>query len=328
MLGKTFKGLTDEMLDLADRAPARARDRPRRLGRPRAARARGRDRVRRHPDAARATRRRGAALRPRAPPPRRTSAPRRPTRSRRCQALAGGLSARHRADPAPPWGCACRAGPRASWRRCLPGGSRSARAERHAHGELRPCLAADVLELVQDVVGGRPVPSSRRWGRRAGTARTTLLLQQPEPSQRLHGDLGPQPLPLAGAHERDDRHAVAAPQHARRRAREPDPHVSGPGERRRSHGHCLDRRNTSSRCSRPRAAPRGSSRHRHRHRRRRRRRRFLRCLHRRRRRGRRRHLRPHPRCQARTRPRRPRRACPRRPPHRARYRGPNGYEEA
>ena len=49
MLGKTFKGLTDKMLQWQTEAAARARHRPRRLGRARPPRARRRDRLRRHP---------------------------------------------------------------------------------------------------------------------------------------------------------------------------------------------------------------------------------------------------------------------------------------
>ena len=49
MLGKTFKGLTDAMLRVADRAAARARRRPGRLGGHGAPRAGGRDRLRRRP---------------------------------------------------------------------------------------------------------------------------------------------------------------------------------------------------------------------------------------------------------------------------------------
>ena len=47
MVGKTFKGLTDALLDLADRAAAGPRDRPRRARRARPARAGRRDRARR-----------------------------------------------------------------------------------------------------------------------------------------------------------------------------------------------------------------------------------------------------------------------------------------
>ena len=62
MLGKTFKGLTDELLEWQTRAAARARDAPRGHRRARPARARRRDRVRRRADARRATRP-GMALR-------------------------------------------------------------------------------------------------------------------------------------------------------------------------------------------------------------------------------------------------------------------------
>ena len=50
MVGKTFKGLTDEMLDVADRAVPRARDPSRRPHRVRPTRAGRRDRARRRPD--------------------------------------------------------------------------------------------------------------------------------------------------------------------------------------------------------------------------------------------------------------------------------------
>ena len=69
MLGKTFKGLTDEMLEMADREAARAGGRPRRPHRARAARAGRRDRVRRSADQLSLSRRRRAALRAGAAPP-------------------------------------------------------------------------------------------------------------------------------------------------------------------------------------------------------------------------------------------------------------------
>ena len=65
MLGKTFKGMTDAMLDLADAAPAGDCHRPRRLHRPRPTRTGGRDRLQRHPGQPALSRRHGAALRPR-----------------------------------------------------------------------------------------------------------------------------------------------------------------------------------------------------------------------------------------------------------------------
>ena len=91
MLGKTFKGLTDEMLDLADRAPAGAGRRARRLGRPRPPRARRRDRLRRRADAARATPAAWRCASRASCATGRTSAPRRPTRSPRCW-RSGGLA--------------------------------------------------------------------------------------------------------------------------------------------------------------------------------------------------------------------------------------------
>ncbi len=95
MLGKTFKGLTDKMLQWQTEAAARARHRPRRLGRPRPPRARRRDRVRRHPAQHALPGRRRPALRARAAPP-----PRQARRGgRHARVGAGrrrGLSARHR----------------------------------------------------------------------------------------------------------------------------------------------------------------------------------------------------------------------------------------
>ena len=65
MLGKTFKGLTDEMLEWQTQSAPGARGRERRLRRPRAAGARGRDRVLRRAGVAALSRRAGAALRAR-----------------------------------------------------------------------------------------------------------------------------------------------------------------------------------------------------------------------------------------------------------------------
>ena len=71
MLGKTFKGLTDELLAVADGAAARARGEAHRLDGLRPPRAGRGDRVRRHPDELALSRRHGAALRARRPlPPR------------------------------------------------------------------------------------------------------------------------------------------------------------------------------------------------------------------------------------------------------------------
>ena len=53
MLGKTFKGLTDEMLTWQTERLLELATRARRLGRPRPPRARRRDRLRRHPDSTR-----------------------------------------------------------------------------------------------------------------------------------------------------------------------------------------------------------------------------------------------------------------------------------
>ena len=84
MLGKTFKGMTDEMLRVADRRVPRARGRSRRPHRLRAARARRRDRVQRRaaldraiPAASRCASRASSAIATTRPPPR-------PTRSMRC----------------------------------------------------------------------------------------------------------------------------------------------------------------------------------------------------------------------------------------------------
>ena len=85
MLGKTFKGMTDEMLAWqTERFTELAVDGTRRLRRLGAARAGRRDRLRRPPAVEPLPRWRRPAVRPRAPLPRRQDAPTRPTPSRPC----------------------------------------------------------------------------------------------------------------------------------------------------------------------------------------------------------------------------------------------------
>ena len=101
MLGKTFKGLTDAMLAVADAGAARARDQPRCHDGVRAAGARGGGRLQRYPGEHAIPGRIGAALRARQALPRTISSQRRRIASRRCAhstrrraaRLSGGCSA-------------------------------------------------------------------------------------------------------------------------------------------------------------------------------------------------------------------------------------------
>ena len=83
MVGKTFKGLTDELLAWQTAAVPRARDAPGRPRRLRPARAGGRDRARRRAGIDPLSRRRGAAVRPGAALPRRQGPRPTPTPSTR-----------------------------------------------------------------------------------------------------------------------------------------------------------------------------------------------------------------------------------------------------
>ena len=131
MLGKTFKGMTDAMLDWQTQRAAGAGDRARRLRRARATRARGRDRVQRYSGKPALSRRNGAALRPRQALP-------------HGQAARGGGHHRHGAGAVPPPGgargaaIACRltGGGRRQSRLGRSGGATAVKLEFRRRGEI------------------------------------------------------------------------------------------------------------------------------------------------------------------------------------------------
>ena len=100
MLGKTFKGLTDELLAWQTARLLELEAAAHRLDRLRRTRARRRDRVRRHPDELALPRRRRAALRARHPLPPRQARRARPTRSRPCGCCTRRAAADAAIDPA------------------------------------------------------------------------------------------------------------------------------------------------------------------------------------------------------------------------------------